>query len=88
MKGSEAFLRLKALLLINTKEGKLTSILDLLNDVEKELKALEIVKEKNFDLYYLQDSKDLEMYNDACDHYRNLCYLTQEEFDLLKEVLS
>ena len=53
----------------------------------KQKKALEIIKEKNFDLFYLQDSKDLEMYNDACDHFRNLCYLTQEEYNLLKEVL-
>ena len=57
------------------------------NIIETALKALEIIKKKNFDLYYLQDSKDLEMYNDTCDHYRNLCYLTQEEYDLLKEVL-
>lgn len=55
--------------------------------IHKELKALEIIKKKNFDLFYLQDSKDLEMYNDACDHFRNLCYLTQEEYNLLKEVL-
>ena len=55
--------------------------------IEKELKALEVIKNKNFDLFYLQDSKDLEMYNDACDSFRNLCYLTQEEYDLLKEVL-
>ena len=53
----------------------------------KQKEALEIIKKKNFDLFYLQDSKDLEMYNDACDHYRNLSYLTQEEYDLLKEVL-
>lgn len=53
----------------------------------KAIRALEIIKNKNFDLFYLQDSKDLEMYNDACDIHRNLCYLTQEEYDLLKEVL-
>jgi len=53
----------------------------------KSLKALEIIKKKNFDLFYLQDSKDLDMYNDTCDSFRNLCYLTQEEYDLLKEVL-
>ena len=58
-----------------------------MRSVDKKLKALEIIKKKNFDLFYLQDSKDLEMYNDACDHFRNLCYLTQEEYDLLKEVL-
>ena len=58
-----------------------------IKDIEKKLKALEIIKNKNFDLFYLQDSKDLEQYNDCCDHFRNLCYLTQEEYDLLKEVI-
>lgn len=58
------------------------------NAFPQELKVLEIIKNKNFDLFYLQDSKDLEMYNDACDHFRNLCYLTQEEYDLLKEWLK
>lgn len=58
------------------------------NAFPQELKALEIIKNKNFDLFYLQDSKDLEMYNDTCDHFRNLCYLTQEEYDLLKEWLQ
>ena len=56
--------------------------------IEKELKALEIIKNKNFDLFYLRDSKDLESYNDACDYFRNLSYLTQEEYDLLREVLK
>ena len=58
-----------------------------IHNIDKQLKALEIIKKKNFDLYYLQDSKDLDQYNDCCDHYRNLCYLTQEEYELLKEVL-
>lgn len=79
-KGLESFLRLKALLLINTKESKLTSILDLLNDVEKELKALEIIRP----LVHLTKEQ-------------NHCWLwlglngrqiTQEQYDLLKEVLK
>lgn len=43
-KGLESFIKLKALLMISTKEGKLTSVLDLLNDVEKELKEYEEMK--------------------------------------------
>lgn len=59
----------------------------LCDTIEKELKALEILKNKNIDLFYLQDTTELERYNDACDYYRNLSYLTQEEYDLLKETL-
>ncbi len=57
-------------------------------ETQKKLKAFEIIKNKNFDLFYLLDSRDLEDYNDKCDCYRNLSYLTQEEYDLLKEVLK
>lgn len=60
---------------------------ELYKQIEKELEAIEILKDKNIDLFYLQDTTELERYNDACDYYRNLSYLTQEEYDLLKETL-
>ena len=50
--------------------------------VEKELKALEIIKEKLVDVNWLYGCEELEDYN-----WCNNCELTQEEFDLLKEVL-
>lgn len=57
--------------------------------IEKELKALEIIKEKNVDIWILKSCLTLEQYNysitkmDNC----NVFNLVQEEFDLLKEVL-
>lgn len=53
--------------------------------VSKALKALEIIKEKEVDVQLLEDSKNLNDYN-WCVHTKNRA-LTQEEFDLLKEVL-
>ena len=54
-------------------------------DLERKLKALEIIKEKrvNVDLFYY--SKNLEDYNRNITTNNRL--LTQTEFDLLKEVL-
>lgn len=52
--------------------------------IKKELKALEIIKEKEINVFIFLHSGDLETYNDMVEDNRKL---TQEEFDLLKEVL-
>ena len=63
-------------------------------DNEKKLKALEIIKEKRVDVCYFMNCRTLEEYND--DVLGSYAYekddaeqrmLTQEEYDLLKEVL-
>lgn len=63
--------------------------------IEKELKALEIIKTKNVDIFFLINSCDeVDKYNEEIiDNTMYYCYsncrkLTQEEFDLLKEVLE
>ena len=53
--------------------------------VRKSLKALEIIKEKLVDVFKLYNCKTVEEYNQA--QYRD-CMLTQEYFNLLKEVLE
>ena len=52
--------------------------------VEKELKALEIIKSKGIDIDLLKYHKDLEHYNFSLRG--RFEHLTQEEFDLLREV--
>ena len=52
---------------------------------EKELNALEIIKEKLVDVFKLYNCKTIEEYNQS--QYRD-CMLTKEEFSLLKEVLE
>ena len=54
------------------------------DDIEKELKAFEIVKEKEVNLGMLETCKTLKEYNAGCRIFgRN--QLTEEEFMLLKE---
>jgi len=48
----------------------------------KKLKALEIIKEKRVNVRFLISCKTLKEYNDVISDH-----LTQEEYDLLKEVL-
>lgn len=62
----------------------------LTGDDEKKLKTLEIIKEKSVDIGFLQYSSTVDLYN----HYivehawtKHTSSLTQEEYDLLKEVL-
>ena len=52
--------------------------------MNKELKALEIIKEKQVNVFIFLHSGDLETYNDMVEYNRKL---TQYEYDLLKEVL-
>lgn len=56
---------------------------------EKQLKALEIIKNKRVNVDFLLDCKTLEQYNYSCLQYEldRQC-LTQEEYDLLKEVIG
>ena len=55
-------------------------------DVEKELKALEIIKEKGIILQFIKETYTVEQYN-AGVFGTLVKSLTQEEYDLLKEVL-
>jgi len=52
--------------------------------IEKELKALEIIKTKKVNVMIFLGCDNLEEYN---KHPLTWNYLTQEEYDLLKEVL-
>ena len=56
-----------------------------LNIVERELKALRVIKYKSVNVAIFEETKNLEEYNRII-HYFEL-HLTQEEYDLLKEVL-
>ena len=53
--------------------------------IEKSIKALEIIKEKEVNVFILLHSGDLETYNDMAEDNRKL---TQEEYDSLNEVLK
>ena len=56
--------------------------------IEKELKALEIIKKKNVNIKDLKNANGLADYNMWYLRYNYDYYLTQEEYDFLKEVLE
>ena len=57
---------------------------------QKDRKALEIIKEKRVacDLLTNPNVMDYKKYNSHCDKYDFIVPLTEEEFNLLKEVLE
>ena len=56
--------------------------------IEKELKALEIIREKYVDVAVLKNTENVEQYNNTILlFFKCSKELTKEEYDLLKEVL-
>lgn len=59
--------------------------------IEKELKALEIIKKKGIDTIVFNNLHDYDEYLKYCElseAFRSLFDYTKEKFDLLKEVLE
>ena len=54
-------------------------------DIYKKLKALEVIKEKEVDIHLFKISANCDHYNWLIENRKNK--LTQEEYELLKEVL-
>ena len=60
-----------------------------LDDFYKRIKALEIIKNKRVQVHILLESNNVEEYNESIYVCEGVKYkLTQEEYDLLKEVLE
>ena len=54
--------------------------------IREHQQILKIIKEKNVDIYELQECENVEQYNKKCDYWG--VQLTKEEFDLLKRWLG
>ena len=77
---------LEALQEIKSKPFSWEKLKDNLDIIEKELKALEIIKKKLVNLFNVVYTDTKEAYNDlVSEHYREL---SQDEYDLLKEELG
>ena len=93
-KGLEALERIqcKYVYVFKARENGQTQLVHDLNTIKKELKAFEIIKNKKVDtdsIWYLakNNHKELSFYNDYLNKFKGELPLTQEEYDLLKEVL-
>ena len=91
-KGLEAFERIQCnyVHVFKARENGKTQLVHDLNTIKKEIKALEIIKEKQVDIvgvliYAFKEKKGCEFYNSYTSKEEHK--LTQEEYDLLKEVL-
>lgn len=85
MTGLEALKELKPWKETNNENGVVWLPLFVVEDIEKSLKALEIIKNKTVDIWLIQNKKTLKEYNSMVDYSRKL---TEEEFNILKEVLE
>ena len=83
-KGLEALEELKES--CKTHMGTMVYILqeDKFETIEEELKALEIIKNKEVNVFIFLHSGDLETYNDMVEDNRKL---TQEEYDLIRSMI-
>lgn len=84
-KGLESLYTIKKLTLNINKFYK-----EEINIIEKELKALEIIKRVYTDLCFILSFDTFEEYNHTCNLINtsvNLKYVNKEEFELLKEAL-
>lgn len=75
-------LKNQRMFLCSSGESKIELLFD--EETQKKLKALEIIKNKQVNVFVLLHIGDLETYNDMIADNRNL---TKEEYDLLKDVL-
>lgn len=66
----------------NYKEIKITNLED-----EEKVKAFDIIKKKEVAVFFLNKSKDVNDYNHTLKTYGTNQELSQDEYDLLKEVL-
>ena len=71
------------IIIADNLEQKIEPLFD--NETKKKLKALEIIKEKEVNVFVLLHSGNLKIYNDIVEDNRKL---TQEKYDLLKEALK
>ena len=56
--------------------------------IEKDLEVLEILKNNEISISYIEQSKSYDDYISKCDYFRCLSYITEEEYNLLKERLG
>ena len=87
----EHFEDIKELEVADERGGNVEDILPYkCEQVEKSLKALEIIKEKDVDVswlkYCIKENMIVEAYNSGYPEYHK--HLTEEEFETLKEVLG
>lgn len=58
------------------------------SQIEKDLEILEILKNNEISISYIEQSTSYDDYISKCDCFRNLSYIAEEEYTKLKEWLE
>lgn len=59
-----------------------------LDIIEEDLEILDILKNNEISISYIEQSTSYDDYISKCDHFRCLSYITEEEYTKLKEWLE
>ena len=59
-----------------------------IDTIKKDLEVLEILKNNEISISYIDQSTSYDDYIDKCDYFRCLNYITEEEYAKLKECLE
>lgn len=72
----------------HSNEKDKSNYLILLNSIEKDLEILEILKNNEISISYIEQSTSYDDYISKCDCFRNLSYIAEEKYTKLKEWLE
>lgn len=73
---------------INLNTHEKVSIEECYDIVIKDLEVLEIIKNNEISISYIEQSTSYDDYISKCDCFRNLSYIAEEEYTKLKEWLE
>ena len=73
---------------INLNTHEKVSIEECYDIVIKDLEVLEILKNNEISISYIEQSTSYDDYISKCDCFRNLSYIAEEEYTKLKEWLK
>lgn len=73
---------------VDTYRSSIEEIDEAIETIEKDLEVLEILKNNEISISYIEQSTSYDDYISKCDYFRNLSYIAEEEYTKLKEWLS
>lgn len=73
---------------VDTYRSSIEEIDEAIETIEKDLEILEILKNNEISISYIEQSTSYDDYISKCDCFRNLSYIAEEEYTKLKEWLE
>lgn len=73
---------------VDTHRSSIEEIDEAIETIEKDLEVLEIIKNNEISISYIEQSTSYDDYISKCGCFRNLSYTAEEEYTKLKEWLE